>query len=52
MDTKQQYISEYLTQGTGYRQLAAKYEIRRTTIITIVGVAFTNSFNKIRDKIN
>lgn len=32
MDIKQQAITEYLTQGTGYRQLAKKYGISRTTI--------------------
>ena len=32
MDIKQQSITEYLTQGTGYRQLAAKYGVSRTTI--------------------
>jgi len=32
MDIKQQVITEYLTQGTGYRQLAAKYGVSRTTI--------------------
>jgi transposase-like protein len=32
MDIKQQCISEYLTQGTGYRKLAAKYGVSRTTI--------------------
>jgi transposase-like protein len=32
MDIKQQAITEYLTKGTGYRQLAAKYGISRTTI--------------------
>ena len=32
MDIKQQCITEYLTQGTGYRQLAKKYGISRTTI--------------------
>ena len=32
MDIKQQAITEYLTQGTGYRQLAAKYGVSRTTI--------------------
>jgi transposase-like protein len=32
MDIKQQCITEYLTQGTGYRQLAAKYGVSRTTI--------------------
>lgn len=33
MDIKQQSIIEYLTQGTGYRKLAAKYGVSRTTII-------------------
>ena len=32
MDIKQQCITEYLTHGTGYRQLAAKYGVSRTTI--------------------
>jgi transposase-like protein len=32
MDIKTQAITEYLTQGIGYRQLAAKYGISRTTI--------------------
>jgi transposase-like protein len=32
MDIKQQCITEYLTQGTGYRQLAKKYGVSRTTI--------------------
>ena len=32
MDIKQQCITEYLTQGTGYRQLAAKYGVSRTAI--------------------
>ena len=32
MDIKTQAITEYLTQGVGYRQLAAKYGISRTTI--------------------
>lgn len=32
MDIKQQAITEYLTQGTGYRKLAAKYGVNRTTI--------------------
>ena len=32
MDIKQQCITEYLTQRTGYRQLAAKYGVSRTTI--------------------
>jgi transposase-like protein len=32
MDIKQECITEYLTQGTGYRQLAAKYGVSRTTI--------------------
>lgn len=32
MDIKQQCITEYLTQGVGYRQLAKKYGVSRTTI--------------------
>ena len=32
MDIKQQCITEYLTRGTGYRKLAAKYGVSRTTI--------------------
>ena len=32
MDIKQQAITEYLTQGTGYRKLAAKYGVSRSTI--------------------
>ena len=32
MDIKQQAITEYLNQGIGYRQLAAKYGISRTTM--------------------
>jgi transposase-like protein len=32
MDIKQQAITEYLTQGIGYRQLAQKYGVSRTTI--------------------
>ena len=32
MDIKQQCITYYLTQGIGYRQLAAKYGDSRTTI--------------------
>jgi transposase-like protein len=32
MDIKQQAITEYLTQGVGYRQLAAKYGVSRSTI--------------------
>ena len=32
MDLKNQIIAEYLTQGCGFRQLAAKYGISRTTI--------------------
>jgi transposase-like protein len=32
MDIKEQAITEYLTQGTGYRKLAAKYGVSRTTI--------------------
>ena len=32
MDLKQQIIQEYLTQGGGFRKLAAKYGISRTTL--------------------
>ena len=32
MDIKQQAITEYLTEGSGYRQLAKKYAISRSTI--------------------
>ncbi|MBS1577313.1 MAG: transposase [Bacteroidetes bacterium] len=32
MDLKEQVIREYLTQGCGFRQLAAKYGISRTTL--------------------
>jgi len=32
MDIKTQAITEYLTKGAGYRQLAAKYGVSRTTI--------------------
>ncbi len=32
MNIKQQAITEYLTQGTSYRKLAAKYGVSRTTI--------------------
>lgn len=32
MDLKEQIITEYLTQGCGFRKLAAKYGISRTTI--------------------
>lgn len=32
MDLKEQIIHEYLTQGCGFRKLAAKYGISRTTI--------------------
>jgi len=32
MDIKQQIITEYLTQGTGYRKLAAKYGISKSVI--------------------
>ena len=32
MDIKQQAITEYLTQGAGYRLLAKKYGVSRTTI--------------------
>jgi transposase-like protein len=30
MDVKTQIIAEYLTQGSGFRKLAAKYGISRT----------------------
>jgi transposase-like protein len=32
MDLKEQIITEYLTQGCGFRKLAKKYGISRTTI--------------------
>jgi transposase-like protein len=32
MDLKEQIIQEYLTQGCGFRMLAAKYGVSRTTI--------------------
>jgi len=32
MDIRQQAVTEYLTEGTGYRKLAAKYGVSRTTI--------------------
>lgn len=32
MDLKEQIIHEYLTQGCGFRKLAAKYGISRTTL--------------------
>jgi transposase-like protein len=32
MDLKEQIIQEYLTQGCGFRKLAAKYGVSRTTI--------------------
>jgi transposase-like protein len=32
MDIKQQAITEYLTQGIGYRQLAKKYGVSRATL--------------------
>ncbi len=32
MDLKTQIIEEYLTQGCGFRKLAAEYGISRTTI--------------------
>ena len=32
MDLKEQIIQEYLTQGVGFRKLAEKYGINRTTI--------------------
>ena len=38
MDLKNQVILEYLTQGCGFRQLAAKYGISRTTICKWVAI--------------
>lgn len=38
MDLKNQIIAEYLTQGCGFRQLAAKYGISRTTICKWVAI--------------
>ena len=38
MDLKNQIIQEYLTQGCGFRQLAAKYGISRTTICKWVAI--------------
>ena len=32
MDIKQQAVNEYLRQGFTYRQLAAKYDVSRSTI--------------------
>lgn len=32
MDLKEQIITEYLTQGCGFRKLAARYGVSRTTI--------------------
>jgi transposase-like protein len=32
MDIRQQAVTEYLTQGIGYRQLAQKYGVSRSTI--------------------
>ena len=32
MDIKEQIVQEYLTQGGGFRKLAGKYSISRTTI--------------------
>ena len=39
MDIKEQIISAYLTQGGGFRKLAAKYGISRTTICKWVALA-------------
>ena len=36
MDIKKQAVNEYLTQGFTYRQLAAKYDVSRSTINTWV----------------
>ena len=38
MDLKTQIITEYLTQGTGFRKLAAKYGMSRTTICKWVAI--------------
>jgi transposase-like protein len=38
MDLKNQIIHEYLTQSAGFRQLAAKYGISRTTICKWVAI--------------
>jgi transposase-like protein len=38
MDLKNQIIQEYLTQGCGFRQLAARYGISRTTICKWVAI--------------
>jgi transposase-like protein len=38
MDFKNQIIQEYLTQGCGFRKLAAKYGISRTTICKWVAI--------------
>jgi transposase-like protein len=38
MDLKEQIIAEYLTQGGGFRKLAAKYSISRTTICKWVAI--------------
>ena len=38
MDLKTQIIQEYLTQGCGFRKLAAKYGISRTTICKWVAI--------------
>ena len=38
MDLKEQIIQEYLTQGTGFRKLAQKYGMSRTTICKWVAI--------------
>jgi transposase-like protein len=38
MDLKTQIIAEYLTQGSGFRKLAKKYGISRTTICKWVAI--------------
>jgi|SRR5688500_1564806 transposase-like protein len=38
MDLKEQIIQEYLTQGGGFRKLAEKYGISRTTICKWVSI--------------
>lgn len=38
MDIKEQIIAEYLTQGGGFRKLASKYGVSRTTICKWVSI--------------
>ena len=39
MDIKQQAVTEYLTLGVSYRQLAKKYGVSLTTISSILALA-------------